>query len=158
MKRNRLHPLIKWLLVPLLLTVFATVTLAQDECTERYGNGSTTIRLATGSPGELGLLKVVADEFNKKNPTALCWKKAGSGASLKLLKEKKADLIMVHAPEAEKQAVKEGWAIKGNLIGSNEFYIFVISAEGQKIIGSYGADLYGEGIYNDAAYAEQYDH
>jgi tungstate transport system substrate-binding protein len=30
---------------------------------------------------------------------------------------------MVHAPAAEKNAVKEGWAIKRALLGSNEFYI-----------------------------------
>lgn len=32
-------------------------------------------------------------------------------------------MIMVHAPEAEKKAVDEGWAIRQTLIGSNEFYI-----------------------------------
>ena len=37
--------------------------------------------------------------------TKMCWIKAGSGVSLKLLKEKKADMIMVHAPAAEKKAV-----------------------------------------------------
>jgi len=96
---------------------------AQKGCTETYGSGSNTFSLATGSPGELGLLKVLAEAFNKKNGTTLCWVKAGSGDSLKLLKEKKVDMIMVHAPEAEKQAVQEGWAIKRTLIGSNEFYI-----------------------------------
>jgi tungstate transport system substrate-binding protein len=39
------------------------------------------------------------------------------------LKNKKVDLVMVHAPAAEKKAVKEGWATKRTLIGSNEFYI-----------------------------------
>ena len=55
--------------------------------------------------------------------TSLKWIKAGSGESLKLLKDKKVDMIMVHAPEAEKQAILEGWAAKRSLIGSNEFYI-----------------------------------
>ncbi|MFH2011924.1 MAG: substrate-binding domain-containing protein [Pseudomonadota bacterium] len=96
---------------------------AGDKYTAVYGTGKYTFSLATGSPGELGLLKVVADAFNQKHDTKLCWQKAGSGDSLKLLKEKKVDMIMVHAPAAEKQAVKEGWAIKRNLIGSNEFYI-----------------------------------
>jgi tungstate transport system substrate-binding protein len=100
-----------------------TNAFAQNDCTEIYGTGSTTIGLATGSPGELGLVGVIADEFNKTHNSRICWKKAGSGASLKLLKEKKVDLIMVHAPAAEKQAVKEGWAVKRHLIGSNEFYI-----------------------------------
>ncbi len=35
---------------------------------------------------------------------------------------------------------------------------FVVSDQGQKIIKAYGADQYGEGLYNDAAYARRYDH
>ena len=102
---------------------FASYAAAADKCTEVYGDGSNPFSLATGSPGELGLLKALAESFNKKEGTTLCWQKAGSGASLKLLKSKKADMIMVHAPAAEKKAVEEGWAIKRTLIGSNEFYV-----------------------------------
>jgi tungstate transport system substrate-binding protein len=106
-----------------LLLVIVTMANAADTCTATYGTGTAIIRLATGSPGELGLLEVLAQAFNKTHDTSLCWQKAGSGASLKLLKNKDVDLIMVHAPAAEKQAVKEGWAIKRALLGSNEFYI-----------------------------------
>ena len=92
------------------------------QCKASYGEG-TVVRLATGSPGELGLLKVLADVFNDEHNTRLCWVKAGSGKSLKLLKAKKVDAVMVHAPAAEKKAVTDGWAIDRTLIGSNEFYI-----------------------------------
>ncbi len=109
----------------------------------------------------------------------MCWVKAGSGKSLNLLKVQQVDVIMVHAPAAEKQAVADGWAIKRTLIASNEFYIvgpendpagiakaaiasgfidFVASEQGQGIIRDYGKDLYGEAIYNDAEYASQYAH
>jgi len=93
------------------------------ECKAVYGDGATTFSLATGSPGELGLLEKLAEVFNAANDSSMCWKKAGSGASLKLLKEKDVDMVMVHAPAAEKKAVEEGWAIDRTLIGSNEFYI-----------------------------------
>lgn len=99
------------------------IAAADQQCTELYGNSNRKFSLATGSPGELGLLKALAGEFNKTHGTAMCWKKAGSGASLKLLKEKGVDMVMVHAPAAEKKAVQEGWAVKRILIGSNEFYI-----------------------------------
>jgi len=98
------------------------IIMAAD-CTETYGDGSNLFSLATGSPGELGLLKVLAETFNEKNKTTLCWVKAGSGKSLALLKAKEVDIALVHAPAAEKAAVQEGWAIKRTLIGSNEFYI-----------------------------------
>ena len=35
---------------------------------------------------------------------------------------------------------------------------FVVSKEGQKLIADYGVAKYGEGLYNDAAYAKQFDH
>jgi tungstate transport system substrate-binding protein len=101
----------------------AQLGYAQSTCTESYGKGPNTFSLATGSPGELGLLKVLGEQFAKKNNTILCWVKAGTGESMQLLKDKKVDMIMVHAPAAEKKAVQDGWAIKRELIGSNEFYI-----------------------------------
>ncbi len=96
---------------------------AEVKCAGTYGTGPEKFSLATGSPGELGLLKVLAEAFGAKNGTTLCWVKAGSGKSLKLLKGKQVDMAMVHAPAAEKKAVEDGWAIKRSLIGSNEFYI-----------------------------------
>jgi tungstate transport system substrate-binding protein len=38
-----------------------------------------------------------------------------------------------------------------------QFIEFVASDQGQKLIREYGKDKYGEGLYNDAAYAKQYD-
>lgn len=112
-----------FLIITVLSMGFVNPISAADHCKAVYGEGQTQFTLATGSPGELGLVEKIADVFNKNHGTQLCWVKAGSGKSLKLLKEKKVDVIMVHAPAAEKQAVQEGWAIKRNLLGSNEFYI-----------------------------------
>jgi len=109
------------------------VSLAQEKCAGLYGNGPEKFSLATGSPGELGLLRVLAEAFGSREKTTLCWVKAGSGDSLKLLKEKKVDMIMVHAPAAEKKAVEDGWATKRTLIGSNEFYIVGPSDDPAKI-------------------------
>jgi tungstate transport system substrate-binding protein len=94
-----------------------------DECQGLYGKGPDKFSLATGSPGELGLLKALAEAFDASPKASMCWKKAGSGESLKLLKGKQVDMIMVHAPAAEKKAMEDGWAIKRTLIGSNEFFI-----------------------------------
>jgi tungstate transport system substrate-binding protein len=93
------------------------------DCKLTFGDGNPTFRLATGSPGELGLLKELAQAFNNSHKASMCWIKAGSGKSLKLLNKKDVDIVMVHAPAVEKKAVQEGWGIKRTLIGSNEFYI-----------------------------------
>lgn len=113
----------KFSAVPWLVLFWVCVSFAGEKCEGLYENGPVKFSLATGSPGELGLVKVLAEAFNSIGKTTLCWQKAGSGDSLKLLKDKKVDLIMVHAPAAEKKAVEEGWATKRTLIGSNEFYI-----------------------------------
>lgn len=93
------------------------------DCTATYGSGATELRLATGSPGELGLLEALANKFNAANDTKICWIKAGSGKGLSLLKEGKIDLSMTHSPNEEKALVAEGVAKNRTLIGSNEFYI-----------------------------------
>jgi tungstate transport system substrate-binding protein len=120
--RKRGHWL-KWIVILCFGASLVSGAVANDSCKAVYGTGSHRFSVATGSPGELGLLQVLAETFNAKNDTTICWKKAGSGKSLQLLKEKKVDAVMVHAPVAEKQAVQEGRAVERRLIGSNEFYI-----------------------------------
>ncbi len=88
-----------------------------------YGQGEQAFSLATGSPGELGRLKALGEAFSASAGARLQWKKAGSGQSLKLLRERAVDMIMVHAPQAEKEAVAQGWAAQRTLLGSNEFFI-----------------------------------
>ena len=94
-----------------------------DKYEGTYGKGDISITLATGTPGSLGLVRAIAEPFCKKNNCKINWIERGSGESLKALKTGEADIIMVHAPEAEEKAVNEGWAVNRTLIGGNEFYI-----------------------------------
>ncbi|RPH38490.1 MAG: ABC transporter substrate-binding protein, partial [Desulfobulbaceae bacterium] len=105
------------------ILAFVSTAAAEDHYAAIYGKGQNSFSLATGSPGELGLLKVLGEAFADQKNAQLKWKKAGSGESLKFLLEKQVDMIMVHAPAAEKRAIAEGWASKRTLIGSNEFFI-----------------------------------
>ena len=106
-----------------IFVLLVSISFAEERCDGVYGTGFNKFSLATGSPGELGILKVLGQAFAKENDASLCWIKAGSGDSISLLKDKKVDIIMVHAPVAEKKAIADGWATKRMLIGSNEFYI-----------------------------------
>ena len=92
-----------------LLLAAASACHAQS-AQETYGDGTERFALATGSPGELGLLKALAESFAREAGAQMVWHKAGTGASLKLLKERKVDMVMVHAPGEEEKAVQEGWA------------------------------------------------
>ena len=88
----------------LLCTLIASLAFAPgdarcaDACEARYGQGRRPLTLATGSPGELGLLSALADVFAPREDATLCWIKAGTGEALDLLRKGTADLIMVHAP------------------------------------------------------------
>ncbi|MCL2915864.1 substrate-binding domain-containing protein [Shewanella corallii] len=125
----------KYSVLTIALLAFTGVTQAAD-CKAVFGDGKQEFILATGSPGELGLLEELADAFNKDHNSRMCWVKAGSGKSLSLLKAGKVDMAMVHAPAAEKQAVKDGWAAQRTLIGSNEFYLVGPAADKGKVKGT----------------------
>lgn len=116
---------------------FMMPSIAADAVT--YGSGRNVFSLATGSPGELGLLRLLGEAFAEKEQASLRWIKAGTGQSLKLLREKQVDMVMVHAPGGEEKAVAEGWATQRTLIGSNEFYIVGPAADPARIAEAKGA-------------------
>lgn len=123
-----------------------------------YGDGRNVFSLATGSPGELGLLKVLAEEFGRKADARMNWVKAGTGQSLNLLKEKKVDMAMVHAPTQVAKALQEGWAVGKTLIGSNEFYIVGPKADPAGIAGAANAaDAYRKVAAADAPFVSRGD-
>jgi len=93
------------------------------EPTARWGTGGQAFSLATGSPGELGLLEALALEFARSHDARMLWFKAGSGQAMKLLQDRQVDMVLAHAPAAERRAVAEGWATGRVLIGSNAFWL-----------------------------------
>jgi tungstate transport system substrate-binding protein len=88
-----------------------------------YGESGPVLRLATGSPGELGLIEHLAAAYSREEPIRLAWYKAGSGAALALLQAGQVDLVMVHAPAAEFSAVAQGWATRRTALGGNAYYL-----------------------------------
>jgi tungstate transport system substrate-binding protein len=88
-------------------------------------------------------LQALGEAFDKKEGARLIWIKAGSGASLNLLKTQQVDMIMVHAPDAVSKAIADGWATDRTLIGSNEFYLVGPKNDPANIkSASSGADAY----------------
>ena len=54
-------------LVAVILVASVSSAVSAGDCTEKYGASSDVYRLATGSPGELGLLKVLAETYARKS-------------------------------------------------------------------------------------------
>ncbi len=65
----------------------------------------------------------------------------------------KGDKMLVNTYHALSQPAG---ATPGSALAAR-FIDFVASPQGQQLIKDYGRDRYGEGLYNDAAYARQYE-
>lgn len=101
-----------------------------------WGTGPNVFNLATGSPGELGLLEGLATGFAQSHQATMRWFKAGSGQAMKLLQDRQVDMVLAHAPPAERRAVADGWATGRVLVGSNEFWIVGPEADPARIAGA----------------------
>ena len=104
-----------------------------------WGHGSHSFAIATGTPGETGLLERLATEFADLNDAKVSWYPAGSGQALALLKQGKVDMVLAHSPKAEEKAVAEGWATGRALIGSNEFWIVGPKSDPAKVVAATNA-------------------
>ena len=54
---KRKSNLLKWIIIFIFVLCLVSMAWAGDDCKAIYGNGSHRFSLATGSPGELGLLE-----------------------------------------------------------------------------------------------------
>ncbi len=101
-----------------------------------WGSGTRTFALATGSPGELGLLAQLATRFAADHDAQVVWFKAGSGQAMQMLKARQVDMVLAHAPAAERQAVADGWAQGRVLVGGNAFWLVGPEADPAGIAGA----------------------
>ncbi|MBN2118315.1 MAG: substrate-binding domain-containing protein [Anaerolineales bacterium] len=100
-----------------LLTVFA---LALGACTPSNPN---LILATTTSTQDSGLLDVLIPMFQEKTGYVVQTVAVGSGAALKMGEEGNADVLLVHAPAAEKELMDAGWGKDRSLVMHNDFVI-----------------------------------
>jgi len=83
----------------------------------------------TTSTEDTGLLNVIAPEFKKASGIDLRWTATGTGKALKLGESCDVDVLMVHAPDAEKKFVADGFGINRKEIMYNDFVIIGPAAD-----------------------------
>jgi tungstate transport system substrate-binding protein len=77
----------------------------------------------TTSTDNTGLLDYLAPEFKKDTGIDLRWTAVGTGKALELGKNCDVDVLLVHAPEAERRFVAEGFGVGRREIMYNDFVL-----------------------------------
>ena len=77
----------------------------------------------TTSTDNTGLLDYLAPHFKKATGIELRWTATGTGKALKLGESCDVDVLLVHAPSAEKKYVQDGFGINRREVMYNDFVI-----------------------------------
>jgi tungstate transport system substrate-binding protein len=77
----------------------------------------------TTSTDNTGLLDYLAPRFEADTGIELQWVAVGTGKALALGRNCDVDILMVHAPDAEKQFIKDGYGVMRREIMFNDFVI-----------------------------------
>jgi tungstate transport system substrate-binding protein len=97
--------------------------------------GKVLMMATTTSTDNTGLLDYLAPEFTKATGITLKWTAVGTGKALKLGQNCDVDVLMVHAPGAEKKYVAEGYGVKRRQVMYNDFVIIGPAADPAGIKG-----------------------
>jgi len=113
------------LLTPrLLLTLVTSLVLAATVHARAGRPAQSAIILATTtSTQDSGLLDVLVPRFEKERGIAIKVIAVGSGAALRMAARGDADVILVHAPAAERPYVEAGDLVDGRAVMHNDFVI-----------------------------------
>ena len=96
----------------LLLTVVGSVSAAD-----------TLMMATTTSTDNTGLLDVMAPRFQQDTGIELKWTAVGTGKALEMGKNCDVDVLLVHAPPAEKQYVADGYGKDRTEVMYNDFVL-----------------------------------
>jgi tungstate transport system substrate-binding protein len=95
----------------------------------------TLMMATTTSTDDTGLLPVLAEAFKKDSGIELKWVAVGSGKALEHGKNCDVDVLLVHAPAAEKQFVADGNGVNRTEVMYNDFVLVGPAADPAKIKG-----------------------
>jgi tungstate transport system substrate-binding protein len=124
MKRNAVVSII---FTALLLVFFCNTALSAD---------AKVLRMATTtSTDDTGLLDYLKPFFVKETRIDIQWVATGTGKALKLGENCDADVLLVHAPDAEKKFVSGGFGLSRNMVMYNDFVLIGPASDPAEIKG-----------------------
>ena len=110
-------------IILLLFTVLVLVLTACGQNNPAAPSNPTLILATTTSTQDSGLLDVLVPMFEEQTGYTVQTVAVGTGAALKMAEEGNADVLLVHAPAAEKTLMDAGWGKDRMLIMHNDFVI-----------------------------------
>ena len=108
--------------------------LLAGACDKTESSG-TLMMATTTSTDNTGLLDYLKPEFEKDTNIELKWAAMGTGKALAFGKNCDCDILMVHAPGAEKKYIEDGFGIERKQIMYNDFVIIGPENDPAKIKG-----------------------
>lgn len=129
----------------------ATTQKAQPAKTESFVLATTT------STQDSGLLDVLVPMFEKKTGYMVKTIAVGTGKALEMGKNGEADVLLVHAPAAEKPLVDSGIAINYQLVMHNDFVFVGPEEDPARIKGATGAEAVTKIANNEALFISRGD-
>ena len=100
-----------------------------------FANGQVLTMATTSSTDNTGLLDYLAPKFKASTGIELRWTATGTGKALKLGENCDVDILMVHAPPAEKKFVANGFGTDRREIMYNDFVIIGPASDAAGIKG-----------------------
>ena len=98
----------------LMMGMFAGVSLAEEK---------VLMMATTTSTDNTGLLDYLAPAFTKATGIDLRWTAVGTGKALKMGENCDVDVLLVHAPDAEKKFVDAGFGVNRRELMYNDFVV-----------------------------------
>ncbi|MHC1711789.1 MAG: substrate-binding domain-containing protein [Solidesulfovibrio sp.] len=118
---------LRWLILGLTLALLWNVpAMAKDQ---------TLMMATTTSTDDTGLLPVLAEAFKKETGIELKWVAVGTGKALEHGKNCDVDVLLVHAPAAEKKFVDEGSGLNRTEVMYNDFVLVGPAEDTAKVKG-----------------------
>jgi tungstate transport system substrate-binding protein len=111
------------------LTVFMLLLASLVAAGLAGAQDKVLLTATTTSTEDTGLLNVIGPEFKKASGIDLRWTATGTGQALKLGEDCNVDVLMVHAPDAEKKFVDAGFGLNRKEIMYNDFIIIGPAAD-----------------------------
>ena len=100
-----------------------TPAAAKPTAVPRTGDAKDVVLATTTSTQDSGLLEVLLPQFEKSSGYRVKTVSVGTGAALALGARGEADVVLVHAPDAEKEWMAQGNGAERLLVMHNDFVV-----------------------------------